>query len=245
MIRAEKDPFWEHVLYYFFRWLIRKNFYAVYIDGAEHLRELSRIKPVIGIANHTNWWDGVVLLLMTRIQRKKEFYCMMEEKQMKHYPFFRYLGAFSVNLESAVRSAAAVKYALNLLHQAKTLIWIFPQGEMVKATDPIKVRPGVDFLAKKSPNAMVLPAAFRYQFWREQKPCMYIRIGEPYSALENSDEKMEQTLIRLTEELDADLKSDAAQQYEHLLTPALSINKYWELFFRFVRGRWLGFKSTN
>jgi len=245
MIRAEKHPVLDKVIYWFFRRLTRSHFHAVYVAGADEIRQADGDRPVIAYANHSNWWDGIVLLLLTRLQRGKDFYCMMEEKQMQHYPFFRWLGAFSVDLGSRVRSAAAVRYAIRLLDSPRSFIWLFPQGKMVKASDPVEIMPGTDFLARKCPRAVMIPAVFRFQFGREQKPEIFIRIGTGYAAHENSAERMEKELKRLLDELDADLRDGMIESYEQLLSPRLSINKWWELLFRVLRGKWKGFEAGN
>jgi 1-acyl-sn-glycerol-3-phosphate acyltransferase len=164
MIRANKHPVAERILTWCFMRMIRSHFHAIYACGAEAIRGLESGKATIGFANHTNWWDGVLLMFLTRFQPRRAFYCMMEEKQMRHYPFFSWLGAFSVDLESGVQSAATVRYALKLLNDSNTFMWIFPQGEMVNETDPIEIKPGADFLAHKRTGTRLLPVFFPLSF---------------------------------------------------------------------------------
>jgi len=104
MIPAKKDPLRDSILYLYLRRMLRKNFHVIRASGMEHLRDLKKNRPTIAFANHTNWWDGLVLFYLSRCQKGKDFYCMMEEKQMKHYPFFSWLGAFSVDLENKLRA---------------------------------------------------------------------------------------------------------------------------------------------
>ena len=117
--------------------------------------------------------------------RHKAVYCMMEEKQLKHYRFFTWLGAFSVDLSSPLRSAASLRYAQRLLQKKETAIWIFPQGRIARPNEPVEIKPGTDYLAQSSPHALLVPVAMRYEFFREDRPNCLIEIGQPFPAIEN------------------------------------------------------------
>ena len=245
MIPAQKDPFRDSLLYWFLKRMLRKNFHAIRAGGMEHLRNLEITRPVIAFANHSNWWDGVVIFYLSRFQRRKDFYCMMEEKQMRHYPFFAWLGAFSVDLENSLRAAGTIRYTCNLLRQNRTLIWIFPQGVMGSPYEPIEPRPGIDFLAKRFPNAQMLPMVMQFGFEREQHPCAYLRIGELYIAADNSDEQIERSLTDLLQQLNEDVKAREFSDYETILSAGLSMNKRWEWVKRLFTGKLKGFSREN
>src|SRR5271168_2793895 len=162
-------------------------FHTIAGRGLERLRNLSEERPVLLFCNHTNWWDGLIIYLLTRQMPHKAVYCMMEEKQLKHYRFFTWLGAFSVDLSNPLRSAVALRYAQRLLQVKDTAIWIFPQGQICRPNEPIEVRPGTDFLAKNAPHAYLVPVAIRYEFFREDRPNVLIEVGEPFAAIERTD----------------------------------------------------------
>ena len=246
MIAAHKDPFLDNLLYQFYlRPSLRRHFQTIHASGMDHLRSLPGSRSVIAYANHSNWWDGLVIFFLTRFQPAKEFYCIMEEKQLQHYRFFTWLGAFSVDLANSLRAAGTVIYSLRLLKQNKTLLWIFPQGKMVNPHDRIEIQPGADFLAHRSNNTLMLPVAFRYAFFREQRPEILIAIGEPHPVAETSEERIRQTLQDLADQLDAVEKNGDFSGFETLMKPGWSINKVWEAVLLFVRGRWREFKPTN
>jgi 1-acyl-sn-glycerol-3-phosphate acyltransferase len=144
MIPANKNDIIDAVLYVYFRWLARRAFHTIAGRGLEVLRNLPADRPVIIFCNHTNWWDAVMIYLLTREMKHKACYCMMEEKQMKHYKFFSWLGAFSVDLSSPIRSAAALRYAQRLLQVNETAIFIFPQGRICRRNEMIEVKPGLN-----------------------------------------------------------------------------------------------------
>ena len=89
MLPANKNRFLDGLLYLYFRNRARRTFSAVAGRGLDHLRTLLPVdRPVLLFCNHTNWWDGLIVFLLTRQMRHKAVYCMMEEKQLKHYRFF-------------------------------------------------------------------------------------------------------------------------------------------------------------
>lgn len=246
MIAAKKNRFLDTVLYHgYLRWSLRRAFHAIHVRGLEHLQGLSASAPVIACANHSNWWDGLAVFFLTRFQPRKAFYCMMDEAQLKHYRFFTWLGAFSVDLTNNLRAAAAVRYSLNLLKQPQTMLWIFPQGRQAPAGEPVKVKPGISFLCARVPHAQVLPVAFRYVFLREQRPEMLIGIGAPMPALEVNDARIEEALRTLCAELDEAVRMEDVSGFQHLMRPGLSVNKWWEAWVRLLRFDFRGFDPKN
>ena len=224
---------------------MRQHFHSVEACGVEYLEGLDKDRPVIAFANHSNWWDGLIIFYLTRFRRDKDFYCMMEEKQLLHYPFFRWLGAFSVDLQHPVRAAAAVRYACNLLKSAQNIVWIFPQGRMATVYEPIEIRKGTEFLASHTGNVSLLPVAFRYEFFREQRPKVLIRFGRPFNAGETTDERVRSELQKLTDELAVDCREERWTGYRRIMKPSLSVNKKWEWCRLLVTGRLSQFNPDN
>jgi len=245
MIPAKKDPFFDSLLYLYLKRMLRKHFHAVKIHGLHHLQGLERTRPTIAFANHTNWWDGLVLFYLTRFQKGKDFYCMMEERQMRHYPFFSKMGAFSVDLDNSIRAAGTVRYACELLNQNRTLIWIFPQGKMVSPYEPVEIRPGVDFLARKFPRAQMLPMGMAFDFDREQRPFAFAKFHPPYLAVDNSEERLQKELEHVSQSVQEDVRRRNFNKYETIMKPSFSINKRWEWVQRALSGTLGGFSRSN
>jgi 1-acyl-sn-glycerol-3-phosphate acyltransferase len=245
VIAANKNDVIDSALYLYFRHLARRAFHTIAGRGLERLRLLPGDRPVILFCNHTNWWDGLIIYLLTRQMRHKAVYCMMEEKQLKHYRFFTWLGAFSVDLSSPLRSAASLRYAQRLLQRNETAIWIFPQGKICRQNEPVEPRPGTDYLAQSAPNALLVPVAMRYDFFREDRPNALIEIGEPFASVDSSDERIadecNKAFARATQSaLDQDLTG-----YTPLFPPKLTINKRWQWVKLALTGRLREFTPSN
>ncbi len=224
---------------------MRRSFYSIRCRGLEHLQGIDPNAPVVAFSNHTNWWDGLIVYYLTRFAPHKDFFCMMDETQLQHHRFFRWIGAFSVNLSNPLQAAAAVRYAVRLLQKNSSLVWIFPQGELVSPHIPIKVRSGTNYLATRSPNAQLLAVAFRYEFVREDRPEVFIEILPKLSAKESSDERLEQECLEACSRLDSSLASKELSEFKTILKPKMSINKRWEWIQLALKGRLSEFKAEN
>jgi 1-acyl-sn-glycerol-3-phosphate acyltransferase len=245
VIAANKNDVIDSALYLYFRWLARKAFHTIAGHGLERLRTLPEDKPIILFCNHTNWWDGLMIYLLTRQMRHKAVYCMMEEKQLKHYRFFTWLGAFSVDLSSPLRSAASLRYAQRLLQRKETAIWIFPQGRICRQNEPVEIRPGTDYLAQSSPHAMLVPVAMRYDFFREDRPNCLIEIGEPFSAVDRTEGRIADECNLAFERVSQAAQDQDLTGFEALFKPRLTINKRWQWIKLALTGRLSEFTPTN
>lgn len=176
MIEARKNRCFEALFYTVLKWVMRRRFHGIYVAGLEHVRELDPRRAVVALANHTNWWDGFVVELLSREFPGRAFYLAQEEKHLARYRWLRWLGAFGIDLDGS--ALPGLRYALKLLAQPANIVWMFPQGEIAHPTARIVPRPGAWFLAKRS-GAQLLPVIFRYEWMIESKPSVFIQFGPP------------------------------------------------------------------
>ena len=224
---------------------LRRRFHAVYLGGAENLTRLDPAKPVVGCANHTNWWDGFVLFNLT-LKRlpDHEFYIAVEERNLARYFFFPWLGAFGMGLETAADAVAGLRYAVRLLkdHPSR-MAWFFVQGALTPPRETIVAKPGASFLARRA-DAQFLPVVLRYEWLHESKPTIFISIGEPLAgSTEPAD--LGARLNALNAELVARIDSPERSGFEVLHPPKLSLNKRWDYFLHLITGRRAKFEREN
>jgi len=170
--------------------------------------------PTVLYANHSNWWDGFIAYLLTSRRWKADDYIMMDIEQMKKYPFFKYLGAFSVNRNDARDAIKSIEYIVDLFRSTNKFLWIFPQGLMQpQDLRPIKFFSGAAKIAEKLCGANLIPVAIRYEFLFEQRPEVFIKIPEPdiVNNITNTKEFTGYLEKRLTDSLD-ELKKDVINQ---------------------------------
>ncbi|PTY01750.1 hypothetical protein DB346_11180 [Verrucomicrobia bacterium LW23] len=244
MIPARKNAVLDAVCYFFLLRSLRKHFHSIRLRGRGNLNALAGDRPVLAFCNHTNWWDALLVFFLTR-HLPRSVYAMMEEKQLVQYQFFTWFGAFSVDLTSPRASLPGVRYACQRLEDPANLVWIFPQGKIVSPHVPMQSQPGTAFLARKSPRALMLPVAFRYEFFRDDKPLILIDIGAPFEAAGATEQVIQQACADITTSLaDAVVRQDLAG-FDTLLAPRWSMNKRWDWFRHAIRGRLAEFDPEN
>ena len=177
---------------------------------------------------------------------KRNGYVMMEHKQLVRYPFFRAIGAFSVNRQDARSAIETLTYCTELMTTVPNMLMLIaPQGEIL-ANDirPLNFFGGVGRVVKEVAEHVgacaAYPIALRYEFIGEQKPEAFISIGAPLLYLHGqsiSAKKITGDLqTMLTLELDG-LREDVVAYklagFETLIDGAWSINRWWDA----VRGK--------
>ncbi|MBW0001654.1 MAG: lysophospholipid acyltransferase family protein [Verrucomicrobia bacterium] len=216
-------------------WLaLRRRFQGIYLIGAENLQALGRKQSLVVCANHTNWWDGFVAGLLTAQRLRKRFYVVQEERHLRRYWFFRFAGAFGVDLDAPGKALATVRHAQALLKQPGAAVWIFPQGKLMAPDEPIRVRRGATYIAARA-GAAILPCALRYEFRDQENPFIFVAFGRPLPA-PAADETLQAELQRLVREAKRFADPDVPLPECALLRSKLSINELWDACVALIRG---------
>ena len=210
MISAAKHGAVETAFASINRRMIRRQFHCVHLRGTQHLECLDRSLPIIGFGNHSNWWDGLVDFYLGHDLLRVDSFMMVGERQLKRYPFFRWIGAFSVNRASGRDLVASVDYAVRLFDRRNRLLWIYPQGELLPNDfRPLKFLPGILRIAEKLEGVQLLPVVHRYEFLGEQRPEVFVNIGQPMTLKTRTKRELflEELQARLTGLLDETCRS--------------------------------------
>lgn len=219
---------------------MRKTFHTFQAGGLEHLAALEPARPVVGCCNHTNWWDGFALYAFShRRLAQRAFHLAMEEKNLRRYFFFTWLGVFGVDLESKAGAVAGLRYGARLLQErADRIAWIFVQGALTPPAVPIVAKPGASFFARQA-KAQLLPAVLRYEWLQESRPSIFLNLGAPLEANAGPE--------AVAAALNALLAVPVAgQAFEAVIPPRMSLNKRWDLLVHRLRGRSAGeFEREN
>ncbi len=188
--------------------LMRRHFHRLLLSGEDRVHHLAPGVPTIFFANHSSWWDAMLPFYLSVARWKMDTYAMMDEEQLAKYPFFRWLGTFSVNRSHGRDAMRTIEYASSLLRGTDRALWIYPQGELLpNDTRPLAFFSGVEHIARRVGTINLVPVAFRYEFSHEQRADIYVRIGEPV-YLTGADTIAQHSLTdmlreQLTAELDA------------------------------------------
>lgn len=211
MIPARKSVWFERLFAIYNRNLIARRFEGLRVAGLEYLRGREQGTPLVLYANHSSWWDGLVAFQVGRACGLEQ-YAMMEERQLREYPFHRRLGAFGVVRESAREAVRSIEYAGGLLKKTSRTLWIFPQGETLpNDARPLELYTGAARIVERAGAADAAPVAIRYEFLEDYRPEILVRVGPPSRVtVEEGLSAKQLTGIfteRLTQTLDA-LRAD-------------------------------------
>ena len=247
MIPARKNRAFDFLVQRWVARTLRRRFSGVFVAGGEHLRALDGTRAAVGCVNHTNWWDGFVLYVLSHRRLPHDIYLAMEESNLRRYRFFTRMGVFGVDLSPGARNVAALRYAVKRLRAVENgraaLIWMFVQGELVGDRRPVEVRPGAAFLARQG-DAALLPVALRYAWMSESRPSVFVRAGRPLAA-DASPEEIAASLNALLAETDRTLDPPRLAEYEPLFEPGMSVNKRWDYLRHLLSGQREVFDKTN
>jgi len=214
LIRAYKYGWPRKAVDALIRSKLRGGFHQVWTQGLERLRDAIDRDPAgtLFVANHSCWWDLFLVHLLNE-SIPVDGYGMMEHFNLLRFGFFRRIGAFSVDRADPASVRASLDYAAGLLRGPRAGVWVFPQGK-IESNDvrPLIFQKGIRALTRRAGRVRIVPVAFRYEFWQDERPEALVRFGAP-SVVDRPDLP---GLIptferRLTEELDA-LRLDATAQ---------------------------------
>jgi 1-acyl-sn-glycerol-3-phosphate acyltransferase len=189
MILKSKHHFFYYSIFRFFwvKWVIRRNFYSQIISGNFCEKKL----PVLIIANHISWWDGIWVMYLNLKLMNRKFHFMMLEEQLKKFKHCYYVGGYSVKKKSK-SIIESLNYTIDLLSDKKNMVLLFPQGEIQSLYQPdVKFEKGIDHILKKvGDKIQVLFVANLVDYFSNPKPSIFTYLKE-YSNLNFEPGKVE------------------------------------------------------
>lgn len=212
---------------------LRKAFHRVHAQGMERLAASAEAEPAgtLLLANHSCWWDVFFAIYLYEFHVIPfDGYGMMEHFNMLRFGFFRRIGAFSVDRTDPAAVRESIAHAASILARPRAAIWVFPQGRMVgPAVRPLGFQRGLSAIVARAGRVRLVPVAFRYEFWQEERPEAFVRFGAPEWADRSSRHSVvERMEARVTAELDAldlDVASQEAGRFEAVMSGPTSINE--------------------
>nr|WP_154959380.1 lysophospholipid acyltransferase family protein [Paenibacillus xylanexedens] len=191
MIRAVKSKAFDRVFsLYNHYYLLRRRFRSFTLSGSldpqivdrkglDGVFPIAPDQPVVYFMNHSSWWDGLLLYHAAKQTSRGDHYVMMEERQLRQYAFFRKLGAYSINKDSASGVRTSLQYTNELLASGKR-VWIFPQGEILhQEARPIQFRPGIGLVLRRFPQAIAVPVTLCHGMVQHDLPEISMKAGLP------------------------------------------------------------------
>lgn len=173
----------------FARWFARRSearmraqFGTLRVEGLDHLVRAARDAPVLCVANHSSWWDGLLVLVLSQRVPGRDAYALMDARRLAQLRFFALAGGIGVDLDSPRDGARVLRHATTVLDRPGRILWWFPQGAERPSHVPLRFLPGAAALARLAPAAKVIPVGLRYRFTSSARPEACVCIGPPLST---------------------------------------------------------------
>lgn len=158
-----------------FRWLFPRHIESIKIVGDLPASD----RPILFIANHSSWWDGLLIYYLHERLLRTNLHVLMDQVQLSKRPLFTHLGAFGIDKTSPRRSLAGLQRAAELMHAGKS-VWIFPQGDMYHLESrPLHIHSGFAHVLHLAPEAVVVPVSFYYSSVVSPKVSVRVAFGQP------------------------------------------------------------------
>lgn len=192
MIRAVKSKAFDRVFsLYNHYYLLRRRFRSFTLSGSldPHIVDRKRLdgvlpiapdQPVVYFMNHSSWWDGLFAVSCGEANFARGSLCDDGgAANFRQYAFFRKLGAYSINKDSASGVRTSLQYTNELLFAGKR-VWIFPQGEILhQEARPIQFRPGIGLVLRRFPQAIAVPVTLCHGMVQHDLPEISMKAGLP------------------------------------------------------------------
>ncbi|MBI3879395.1 MAG: lysophospholipid acyltransferase family protein [Verrucomicrobia bacterium] len=207
----------------------RRRFFKVSATAAP---EFDPARPVLLLPNHSNCWDGFLSYWLARHWSGRYPCGMMDETEMRLFPHYRHVGIFSVNRHNRRFAGASLRHAARLLERPGPWMILFPQGEQLPASAPLRLEPGAAWLWKHNPEVQVITAAFRYVFLYDTRPQILVsteRLTPPADgdSLAARTELIATSLRRQLDQLDARFNNQDFTGMETVLSGRPSLHHRW------------------
>ncbi len=141
-------------------------------------------RPVIIYTNHPSWWDPALFILLSdTVLRGRPGFGPMDAQALDRYRLLRRMGVFGIDLDTPRGAARFLDVGRAVLRQKSSVLWITAEGAFTDSrARPVRLRPGLAHLARRVPDAVLVPMAIEYTFWNERKPEALVRFGPPFEA---------------------------------------------------------------
>ena len=158
---------------------MKNNFHEIVVEGDMPKKD----KSVLMIGNHVGWWDGFWVFYLCFKYIHKNFFFMMDEKELLKRKIFTKTGGFSI--QRASRSVIeTLDYVSELLRNPQHLVLMFPQGKLFSLySDEIKFEKGINRI-RLDENSSVFLMVQMIEYLQHPKPTSFLYLKE-VDTLEN------------------------------------------------------------
>lgn len=174
-IPAQESDFFISIFRIYTKWLFKRRFKKVWIHQEYHP---SKNDKTVFFLNHSSWWDGLIPFVLNEYRFKQKGRAMMEYKQMRTYPFFKRLGAFSIIPHNRSHNLISLRYAVRSMQRPNASLFLYPQGEILAAGSELSFKRGISWLQKQLTDIDFVPVGIYIHTIRHDKPELHIWVAK-------------------------------------------------------------------
>jgi len=235
---TKRSPILFRLFRLYLRWYFYRSFHAVRI-ARDGLPPATGDRPLILYSNHPSWWDpAVYILLGDKLFPGRQGYGPIDSKSLSQYGLLARMGAFGVPRDEKRGAVTFLRTGLAVLARPSTVLVVTAEGRFTDhRARPIILQPGLAHVARRVPDAIILPLALEYCFWNESRAEVLMRFGPPVQPPATDDvtawnERLEAALTETMDALAAQSMTRNAGLFQPLLRGGAGVGGIYDLWRR-------------
>lgn len=121
----------------------------------------------------------MIPLMLNEYRFNQHARAIMEDRQMKRYPLFSRIGAFSINRQDRRSTVTSLRYAVKSMKRKNASLFIYPEGKLKAPGTDLSFEGGLAWLYDKLPNVDFVPVGIYIHTLRHDKPELHLHVGKP------------------------------------------------------------------
>lgn len=105
---------------------------------------------------------------------------VMEDKQMREFPFFSKIGAFSINRNNPKSALVSLKYGADWLNHPNSCLFLYPEGKFSQVHERIEIEAGVTKLLEWAPDCQLVSISMHISYQKSDKPHFFIDVSPEF-----------------------------------------------------------------
>ncbi len=220
-IKANHSKFWRIPWYIYVKKTLLKRFASIRIKNSLAVLDCNNDYPKIFIAQHNNWFDGMLGWYLCDEMLKMKMNIMVED--LAKFPLLSQVGAFSVSKKSPKTIMKALNYCVDFLTKKEAVLYMFPQGIINPPNHrPLNFTHGVSYIAQKLGKVNIFLVAPKYTYLRQGAPEILVDFSNPITIDENNKFEnkedltsfLEQEYIKILDKQEEIISNGKIEEYE-------------------------------
>ena len=220
-IKAGHSKFWRIPWFIYVKKTLLARFASIRVKNVDAIFNCKNDYPMIFIAQHNNWFDGMLGWYLCDEMLKMKMNIMVED--LAKFPLLSQVGAFSVSKKSPKAILKALNYSVDFLKNKEAVLYMFPQGIINPPNHrPLNFTHGVSYIAKKLEKANIFLVAPKYIYLRQGVPEILVDFSNPitldenhtYETKEDLTKYLEQEYIKLLDKQEEVISNGKIEEYE-------------------------------